>query len=185
MVKMVPFIQEVRAFPAGVWHLPQNERGIQCPDDLLYLVSAILISRKHCMSFSAWKKLFKNQPEARWYCSCPWLPPYRAHDSHGISQGKEWKGDGACGFGHSLPGHPWRGKASGKLSWQLFQKLLEVHALEFPLLGVLNVRPKRQMTHMKNCGFQITDFAYTNWVPVLVLSPHFFFFFSVEQFTES
>lgn len=47
--------------------------------------------------------------------------------------------------------------ASGKLSWQLFHKLLEVPALEFPLLCLINVRPKRQMTHMKNCGFQITD----------------------------
>lgn len=69
------------------------------------------------------------------------------------------------------------------LSWQLFQKLLEVLALEFPLLGLLNVRLKRQMTHMKNCGFQITDFAYTNQIPVWVLSPHFFVaFFSIGQF---
>lgn len=54
-------------------------------------------------------------------------------------------------------------------------------ALEFPLLGLLNVRAKRQMTHMNNCGFQITDFAYTNCIPVLVLSPFFFLIFFLNK----
>lgn len=63
------------------------------------------------------------------------------------------------------------GTAAGNLSWQL----LEVFALEVPLPGLLNVRPKRQMTHKNNCGFQITTFACTSWFPILVLILHFFF----------
>lgn len=66
------------------------------------------------------------------------------------------------------------GTASGKLSQQLCQQFLEVFVLEVPLLGLLNVRPKRQMTHTKNCGFQITIFACTSWFPILLLGLHYF-----------
>lgn len=52
MLKMLPFVIEVRAFP----HFSHIKRDVQ--DGLLQLVLSVLISRKHCMRFLAWKKTF-------------------------------------------------------------------------------------------------------------------------------
>lgn len=63
----------------------------------------------------------------------------------------------------------------GELPWLLHPQHHGLHALGHPLPGPLNVRPQRQMSYMKTCGFQIIVFACWSWIPFTVLVEHFSF----------